>query len=102
VRTVGLPTVYATPDPTGVAHPVGTQSPAYAYLYADYDTGDGDPAFNKYVALWRQNPRDGVWYINYTLGPVPVDPITGDPTVDPADWDSQSVATTGPSGTGQP
>lgn len=102
VRTVGLPTVYATPDPIGVAHPVGTQSPAYAYLYADYDTGDGDPAFNKYVALWRQNPRDGVWYINYTLGPVPVDPITGDPTVDPADWDSQSVATTGPSGTGQP
>lgn len=101
VRSLGLPETYATADPVGVAHPVGTQSPAYCYLYADYDTGDGDPDFNKYVALWRQNPRDGVWYINYTLGPVPVDPITGDPSVDPAEWDSQAVATTGPSGTGQ-
>lgn len=59
-------------------------------------------SFNKYVALWRLNPRDGVWYINYTLGPPPVDPLTGDPVIDPAVWDSQSVATTGPTGTGRP
>jgi hypothetical protein len=81
---------------------VGTQSPAYCYLYSQYDTGDGDPDFNKYVALWRQNPRDGVWYVNHELGPVPIDPITGDPSVDPDDWSNQPTSTTGPAGTGRP
>jgi len=102
VRDVGLPEVYVTADPAGVAHPVGTQSPAYCYLYKNFDTGDGDLNFNKYVALWRQNPRDGVWFINYTLGPVPTDPITGDPAVDPDEWAAQQVATTGPANTGRP
>ena len=102
VRTVGLPETYATADPVGVSHPVGTQSPAYAYLYSQYDTGDGDPDFNKYVALWRQNPRDGVWYVNHELGPVPTDPLTGDPSVDPDDWSNQPTSTTGPAGTGRP
>jgi hypothetical protein len=102
VRNVGLTTDYATPDPAGVGSPAGTQSPAYCYLYDQFDTGDGDPDFNKYVALWRQNPRDGVWYVNYELGPIPLDPITGDPLFDPADWDSQHVSTTGPTGTGRP
>lgn len=102
VRTVGLPEVYATDDPVGVSHPVGTQTPAYCYLYKHFDTGDGDTNFNKYVALWRQNPRDGVWFINYTLGPVPIDPITGDPAVDPDDWAQQHVTTTGPANTGRP
>jgi hypothetical protein len=103
VRTVGLPqTTYATADPAGAAHPVGTQSPAYCYLYANYDTGDGDPDFNKYVALWRQNPRDGVWYVNYELGPVPTNPLTGDPSVDTDDWERQHASTTGPAGTGRP
>ena len=100
VRTVGLPTNYATADPAGVAHPAGTQSPTYCYLYSVFDTGDGNPAFNQYVALWRLNPRDGVWYVNYALGPVPMDPMTGDPSVDPALWDSQPVSTTGPAGAG--
>lgn len=102
VRDVGLPTDYATDDPLGDPHPRGTQSPAYCYLYDQFDTGDGNPAFNQYVAVWRQNPRDGVWYVNYTLGPVPVDPLTGDPSVDPDDWDSQHASTTGPPGTGRP
>lgn len=102
VRDVGLPTSYATADPVGVAHPAGTQSPAYAYLFSQYDTGDGDPDFNQYVALWRQNPRDGVWYVNHTLGPAPTDPLTGDPAVDQDTWDSQTTSTTGPAGTGRP
>lgn len=102
VRDVGLPEDYNEPDPVGVAHPVGTQSPAYAYLYSQYDTGDGNPEFNKYVALWRQNPRDGVWYINHDLGPVPTDPLTGNPSVDPDDWSNQPTSTTGPAGTGRP
>jgi hypothetical protein len=102
VRNVGLPEVYATADVVGLPHPTGTQSPAYCYLYGNFDTGDGDPAFNKYVALWRQNPRDGVWYINHDLGPVPLDPLTGNPSVDPDLWVSQSTSTTGPVGTGRP
>jgi len=52
--------------------------------------------FQHWVALWRQNPRDGVWYVNYDLGPIPVDPITGDPSVDQTSWDTQNPATTRP------
>jgi hypothetical protein len=93
----------------GVSHPAGTQSPAYCFLYSKYDTGQvsgpgsGDgTGFNQYVGLWRQNPRDGVWYVNYNLGPVPTDPLTGDPSVNEDDWGSQPVTTTGPAGTGRP
>jgi hypothetical protein len=103
-RSVGLTNNYGTPDPNGVTPtPVDfLSSLSYCFYVDQFDTGDGDPTFQQFVGLWRQNPRDGVWYVNYDLGPVPVDPTTGDPSVSTDAWSLQQPSTTGPPGTGLP
>ena len=100
---LGLPQTYATADPAGALalSPSDVSCPAYCYYYDQFDLGTGNNNFQQWTALWRVNPRDGVWYVNYTLGPVPVDPLTGDPSVPPEQWVDQQPATTGPPGTGQ-
>jgi hypothetical protein len=103
-RGVALPEDYTADDPAGVVAtaPSDLLSLAYCYYVDQFDTGDGDPDFQQFTALWRRNPRDGVWYVNYTLGPVPIDPLSGDPAVPLVVWEGQQPYTTGPPGTGNP
>lgn len=109
-RNVGLSNTWATADPAGVTpSPSGFAAcPAYCYRINQHDFGQRDElnapiltTLDIWTGLFRQNPRDGVWYIDYDLGPVPVDPVTQDPSVVPDVWDGQPVYTTGPN-QGQP
>lgn len=104
-RNVGLTGNWATADPAGTHVSVTGRAvcPSYCYYIDQHDFGDkgvdGLPvltAVQKWTGLFRQNPRDGVWYLDYDLGPVPVDPVTGGPSVPPSVWDSQPTTTTGP------
>ena len=88
--TIGTPVVTNPADPTTTL-----LAPAYCYYM--------ERVRNLYVmvltAPWRKNPRDGVWYQQYDIGTVPLNPATGVPDVgvdpvtglplDPANWDTQ-------------
>ena len=40
-----------------------------------------------YTTVFRGNPREGLFYLDGQLGPVPWNYLTGQPVVDPAEWD---------------
>jgi PKD repeat protein len=85
-------TPQAPPPPS--TPPTRMLSPPYCY----YVNQVVNAYMMVFVALWRMNPRDGVWWDQYVIGPVPMDPTTGDPSVDPGQWGNQqptfrSVAT---------
>ena len=42
-----------------------------------------------YDTTFRSNPREGIFYLNKTIGPIPWDEVTGQPALDPAIWASQ-------------
>lgn len=105
-RSVALPLDYDTPDPTGfsvVIPPTGVPAtrvlcPPYCFYVDTFDMGGGNTTAKVFGSLWRKNPRDGVWYQQYVIGTVPLDPTTGNPDVgtdpsgnpnDPAYWDIQ-------------
>ena len=92
-RTVGLPQNYAATDPPGAAASTTgfAVSAAYCYYVDQHNLGPTTD-MEAWTALFRVNPRDGVWYLDYELGPVPTDPITGAPAVDPEEWATQPVS----------
>ena len=103
VRPVGLPVDYDTPDPAGTVPTFPGTEPMLSVPYCYYQDELAGDAIDKFVALFRRNPRDGVWYRNRDIGAAPTDPLTGDvniltpygvPTGQQA-WDNQV-----PSGTG--
>lgn len=42
-----------------------------------------------YDLLFRNNLREGIFYLDNTVGPVPWDAVTGQPAIDPVTWNSQ-------------
>jgi hypothetical protein len=65
--------------------PYRVLSPPYCY-YVNQVLGQYLMVF---TALWRMNPRDGVWWDQMVIGPVPLSPVDGTPQVDPPQWDNQ-------------
>lgn len=42
-----------------------------------------------YDLMFRSNLREGIFYLDNTVGPVPWDAVTGQPSLDPVIWNSQ-------------
>lgn len=89
-RDVGLPENYAATDPPGADASITgfAVSAAYCYYVDQHNLGPTTD-MQSWTALFRVNPRDGVWYQSYDLGPVPTDPVTGAPAVDVEEWVGQ-------------
>ncbi len=49
-----------------------------------------------YETTFRGNPREGIFYLDKTIGPIPWDEVTGQPAIDPATWDYRTMLDSNP------
>jgi hypothetical protein len=81
----------------GTANPITEQTPPaastpptrmlsgpYCYYTNQFMNSQYIMAFS---ALFRRNPRDGVWWTPLVIGPIPTSPVDGTVAVDQAQWD---------------
>jgi len=91
-----------TPDRTaqvtirpGTANPITPQAPATPTTpptrmlsppYCHYTNQMRNTYIMAFSALFRRNPRDGVWWVPLQIGPAPTSPVDGTVQVDQGQW----------------